>query len=482
MITINSMSPEIPSDADLVKETLGGNRDAFCRIVERYQTLLCSLAYSATGDLGRSQDLAQESFVAAWKDLRVLREPHKLRAWLCTIVRNRVQKNWRREGREPLHNAESLDGINEASASEPLPSDQAVSRDEEAIMWRSLARIPTLYREPLVLFYREHQSIQKVAEALELSEDAAKQRLSRGRKLLQEEVQAFVENTLLRSAPSPTLTGQILAALPSAGAPAAAAAGLKGTATAKSGLLGAWLIPFAGIFAGVVAQGLIIRATTADQAIRQTKIRAMVVTWGLLIGFALGGELAVHFLARHFFWSDRTHLLALVVFWSGYAVIIATASSRLVRTMMAGRRLDNASAGIWRTVPPMKPAVLGMVVAGTHLALFSWLIRVAWRADDLRGAALIAAAMVTLGLLVYSRLRNQQPKTIGLVVSTHLGLCLAVILMIFNLQFDLWMTSSYSITADQLHHLVPGWLVPLLSVGLLCWSGLVARQFNRHPV
>ena len=37
------------TDADLVADSLNGSRDAFRRIVERYQTLICSLAYSATG-------------------------------------------------------------------------------------------------------------------------------------------------------------------------------------------------------------------------------------------------------------------------------------------------------------------------------------------------------------------------------------------------------------------------------------------------
>jgi len=63
----------------------------------------------------------------------------------------------------------------------PSPATQAVTREEEAILWRALERIPDTYREPLILFYREQQSVERVAAELELSEDAVKQRLSRGR-------------------------------------------------------------------------------------------------------------------------------------------------------------------------------------------------------------------------------------------------------------------------------------------------------------
>src|ERR1022692_1557 len=262
--TMTSLT-EMP-DNELVAQTLDGNRDAFGRIVSRYQSLICSLAYSATGSLGQSEDLAQETFISAWKHLRHLRERHKLRAWLCGIARNRINNNLRREGREPLRDAETLDSAPDSPAPEPLPHDQTISNEEEAILWRSLERIPEIYREPLILFYREHQSIEHVAGALELSEDAVKKRLSRGRKLLQEEVQAFVENTLRRTAPGQAFSSAVFAALPLAAGPAATAgagAGAKGTAAAKSGFLAAWLAPlapFIGILAGITANWLMVRA------------------------------------------------------------------------------------------------------------------------------------------------------------------------------------------------------------------------------
>ncbi len=198
------------TDAELVAQSLAGNRDAFGQIVTRHQSLLCSLAYSATGSLNQSEDLAQETFVAAWKQLAGLREPEKLRSWLCQILRNLTYDLLRRQGREPSHHGESLEEISESPSSEPLPPEQTISNEEQAILWRSLEKIPELYREPLVLFYREHQSIEAVAKNLELTEDAVKQRLSRGRKLLHEEVLAFVEGALARTNPGQAFTLGVL--------------------------------------------------------------------------------------------------------------------------------------------------------------------------------------------------------------------------------------------------------------------------------
>jgi RNA polymerase sigma factor (sigma-70 family) len=245
------------NDSELVARSLAGDRQAFAEIVARYQSLICSLAYSATGSLAQSEDLAQETFLAAWKQLAALREPTKLRAWLCGIARNNINNNFRKQGREPVYQAAQLEDVEEPAAPQKEPVDEAISREEEAILWRSLETIPQLYRDPLVLFYREGQSVERVAEALEISEDNAKQRLSRGRKLLQEQVTAFVEGALTRTMPDKAFTIAVLAALPasltiSAKAATMAAGAAKGSSSAKAaaatGFLGAILTPFMAVF------------------------------------------------------------------------------------------------------------------------------------------------------------------------------------------------------------------------------------------
>lgn len=254
MMTSNiDMPAAANNDAELVQGTLAGNRDAFATIVSRYQSLICSLAYSATGSLGQSEDLAQETFITAWKHLGHLRERHKLRAWLCGIARNRINNFLRREGREPIREAEPLEDAAESHvAPEPHPAEQTITNEEQAILWRALERIPQLYREPLVLFYREHQSIDTVAQNLDLTEDTVKQRLSRGRKLLQEQVLSFIEGALEKTNPGKAFTANVLAALPAASFTAKTvtmgAAVAKGGLTAKtmgvSGILGAVCTPF----------------------------------------------------------------------------------------------------------------------------------------------------------------------------------------------------------------------------------------------
>src|SRR5256885_66849 len=283
------------SDFELVTQSLAGNRDAFGWIVARYQSLICSLAYGATGSLSQSEDLAQETFVTAWKQLADLREPEKLRSWLCRISRNLTYDALRRQGREPIHKAEPLEEIQESPAPEPLPSDYTISREEEAILWRSIERIPESYRRPLVLYYREHQSVENVAAVLDLSEDAVKQRLSRGRKLLHEQVLAFVEGALERTSPGKAFTMGVLAALPaftiSAKAAAVGVAAAKTGTTAKvaatSGLFSAMLAPALGFLGSYIGYRTGMEGAQSDLEREHIKRFYRILVTGIL-GFFVG--------------------------------------------------------------------------------------------------------------------------------------------------------------------------------------------------
>jgi RNA polymerase sigma factor (sigma-70 family) len=247
-------------DSHLWQLVCQGSAHAFEVLVRRHQSLVCSVAYCACGDLALSEDVAQETFWTAWRQRESLERPDRLTAWLCGIARN-LAKNARRKASRPVESADSLDVLGEFSTDLPSPDEEAVTREEEALVWQALERIPETYREPLILFYREDQSVAEVAGALVLSEDAVKQRLSRGRGLLRERVAELVESGLRRSRPGRKFTVTVIAglsahaagtktALAGAGAgaglwKAAAIAGaggaLGGLLGSLGGLLGGWL-------------------------------------------------------------------------------------------------------------------------------------------------------------------------------------------------------------------------------------------------
>jgi hypothetical protein len=82
------------SEAQLLWASVAGSKDAFGTVVRRYQALVCAVTYSATGDIGTSEELAQETFLRAWRNLRQLEDPGWFRAWLCTIALTGIVGDW----------------------------------------------------------------------------------------------------------------------------------------------------------------------------------------------------------------------------------------------------------------------------------------------------------------------------------------------------------------------------------------------------
>ena len=200
------------SDVELFKASLDGSTQAFEVVVGRYQSLVCAITYSATGDVGRSEELAQEAFLRAWKSLGQLQDLGKFRAWLCSIARSTVQNWFRSEKRDVVGRAAPLDVAAEKASRESGPEEAVMIEEQQAVVRQALARMPEGLREPLVLFYREGKSTREVAELLGLSENAARQRISRGRSLLREQVADMVEATIARTKPGKAFTTAVVAA------------------------------------------------------------------------------------------------------------------------------------------------------------------------------------------------------------------------------------------------------------------------------
>jgi RNA polymerase sigma factor (sigma-70 family) len=195
------------TDAQLVEASRRGELEAFGHLVARYQDVVCAVGYSATGDRGLGEDVAQDTFLAAWRQLDRVRDAMRIGPWLCGIARNLGRKARRRTRREQLGDAP------DHAAAAPSAFDQLVGRDAERVVRDALARVPESYREVLVLYYRDDHTVREVAAALGVSEDAVMQRLSRGRRYLADSVTALVERSLRDTRPRRDLVAAVVAAI-----------------------------------------------------------------------------------------------------------------------------------------------------------------------------------------------------------------------------------------------------------------------------
>lgn len=252
-------------EIELLQQCLQGSSDSFAVIVGRYQSLVCGLTFALTGNFGKSEELAQETFVLAWKNLRQLRDLSKFKSWLCQITRSVVQNWQRRAQRDVIEDAVPLGQVPEPTTLQAEPSNQVIREEEQTVVNQAIESMPEKYRLPLILFYREDKSHREVAQLIELSENATRQRITRARAMLKEQVAQMVETSLEQTKPGKVFTGAVLASI--------AAVTLKGTSvSAATGAVSKTLSAgFSGLAVkiSVVAAGLVLLAGVTYTIIAQ---------------------------------------------------------------------------------------------------------------------------------------------------------------------------------------------------------------------
>ena len=206
----------LESDVLLARE---GDEAAFSRLVDESANTVCSIALAIVRNVQASEDVAQEVFLAAWANLQKLRNPASFLPWLRQVTRNQAHL-WRRE-----HAREFTDEAALASALDARPSatDHLLADEERRVLGEALDVLPDDAREVLILYYREDSSARQVSLLLGISEAAVRQRLSRARAMLREEMLSRFAATVARTAPGAAFGSMIAGAL-ALSAPAASAA------------------------------------------------------------------------------------------------------------------------------------------------------------------------------------------------------------------------------------------------------------------
>ncbi len=167
-------------DAALIARVLAGDTAAFESIVRRWQSPLINLAWRFCRDRARAEEMAQEAFLRAFRNLSQFRGDSAFSTWLFSLAANLYRTEIRRRPSMPL----SLDEIAEPrdhrlSAAEAF---EQTSRDES--VRRAVLALPAKYRDAVLLFYFHEQDVPAAARTLRIPEGTVKARLFRGRELL----------------------------------------------------------------------------------------------------------------------------------------------------------------------------------------------------------------------------------------------------------------------------------------------------------
>jgi RNA polymerase sigma-70 factor (ECF subfamily) len=168
----------------LVRASLGGDREAFSMLVSRHASAVISVTTRMLGPCD-AEDVAQETFVSAYKALRTFQFGSKFSTWLYRIAVNKCHDVLR--SRRPLVSLDSEDAqefVAWQKAEDGLPH-----RDLEPIelQWeldKSIQALPPLYRESFVLKHIEGLGYDEMSEILGTNRDTLKMRVYKARMIL----------------------------------------------------------------------------------------------------------------------------------------------------------------------------------------------------------------------------------------------------------------------------------------------------------
>ena len=155
------------SDAELVTASRDGDRTAFGTLVGRHSRRVFALCMMILGNPDEAEDAMQEVFLSGLKRLSGLKEPERFAGWINQVARNHCRDLLRKRKRRVL--------------SQHQPGNAGATGPDFSDIHTALGALPEAHRLPLMLFYFDGQSTQGVAEALNISQAAACQRLSRAR-------------------------------------------------------------------------------------------------------------------------------------------------------------------------------------------------------------------------------------------------------------------------------------------------------------
>lgn len=166
------------SDAELVERLAGGDHWAKEALYRRYVRAVWSTALRLMGTRADAEDVVQDTFAEALRDLSLLRKPEALRPWLLQIVVHQAHRRFRRRG---ILRKLGLDrGTPDATfAALAHPGASSDVRAELGLVDRALSRVSTEERFAWILRHVEGHSLEEVAAACNCSLATTKRRIAK---------------------------------------------------------------------------------------------------------------------------------------------------------------------------------------------------------------------------------------------------------------------------------------------------------------
>jgi RNA polymerase sigma-70 factor (ECF subfamily) len=186
------------TDAELVRGALDGSQAAFREIVERYQRAVFGVIVRVVRDQARAEELAQDTFVKAFRALHTYDVHRRFAAWLLTVAHHVAIDEVRKGSLDTV----SLDALTQpkpdgsrtleiADAKAPTPAALAERGELAEALRTAISSLRTEYRELVSLKYEQELEYEDIVEITGLPMGTVKSSLHRARRELAEQLQGL---------------------------------------------------------------------------------------------------------------------------------------------------------------------------------------------------------------------------------------------------------------------------------------------------
>ncbi len=180
------------SSQELIARVRSGDDEAFRLIFDRYIRPVISFIYDMIGQRDLAEELAQETFVRAYKGIQSLKDETKLSTWLFGIAKNVARESLRSRIRENHKVEIENDSVMELSDKELLPDGRLLGKELNRVIHDALSTLDEDRREVFTLKVFQQRSYEEIAEITGFSIPKLKTDLHRARAEMRRQIQPYL--------------------------------------------------------------------------------------------------------------------------------------------------------------------------------------------------------------------------------------------------------------------------------------------------
>ncbi|MBF0499384.1 MAG: sigma-70 family RNA polymerase sigma factor [Candidatus Riflebacteria bacterium] len=198
-------------EGELLRRASQGHRSSFDRLVELHHTSVYRIAHRYFNNPEDALDATQEVFLRAWRAVGRFEGRSSFKTWIYRIASNTCITLTEERNR---HRKTFFEGILDwfSKPAAPDPGHLVVQKEYQSELQKAvqdrIAKLPEVYRMPVILRDLEGMSLEQIGEILSLKEGTVKSRINRGRRLLQEALDPFFRDMPVQCESTPEISNR----------------------------------------------------------------------------------------------------------------------------------------------------------------------------------------------------------------------------------------------------------------------------------